>query len=135
MYTFSIPCKALSFNNCYPTNRMGRRYLTTEGSVFKKTVFNYVKEQCSKFKLPLDHVLIVEYYFYSNTAITKKGLPSKTSGDVDGKIKLTQDAMCEALNIDDSIIFEITAKKIFSAKNSITVIVRTLPMTEYNTIN
>jgi len=114
---------------------MGRRYLTTEGSVFKKTVFNYVKEQCSKFKLPLDHVLIVEYYFYSNTAITKKGLPSKTSGDVDGKIKLTQDAMCEALNIDDSIIFEITAKKIFSAKNSITVIVRTLPMTEYNTIN
>jgi len=75
--------------------------------------------------------LIVEYYFYSNTAITKKGLPSKTSGDVDGKIKLIQDAMCEALGVDDSIIFEITAKKIFSAKNSITAIIRTLPLESF----
>ena len=124
IYTFSVNRKALTFNSAYPTNKMGRRFLTREGKEFKEEVFYEVKKQCPGFQLKEKHVLCVEYFFYSKAVVTKKGTVSKTAGDLDGQIKLLQDAMCDALGLDDSIIFEINAKKILSSKDSITVIFR-----------
>jgi Holliday junction resolvase RusA-like endonuclease len=113
IYTFSVERKGMSLNSAYPTNKEGRRFLTREGRDYKMAVFYATKEQIKDFKIPDDHVLSVTYLFCMPNVFTKSGLPSKTALDTDNLCKLFQDSMCEALGINDSIIFEIKVSKVY----------------------
>jgi len=91
---FTIPL-APSLNNAYPTNwRTGRRYLTKAGNEFKTEVST-----------------ITRVYAYSADWEAGSGplglrlvmwFPNKRRTDLDGRIKLAQDAIAEGLGIDDS---------------------------------
>jgi len=92
--TFTIPL-APSLNNAYPTNwRTGRRYLTKAGNDFKHDVSTMAR-----------------VYAYSADWDAGSGplglrlvmwFPNKRRTDLDGRIKLAQDAIAEGLGIDDS---------------------------------
>ncbi len=92
--TFTIPL-APSLNNAYPTNwRTGRRYLSKAGNDFKA-----------------DAGTMVRVYAYAADWESGSGplglrlvmwFPNKRRTDLDGRIKLAQDAIAEGLGVDDS---------------------------------
>jgi Holliday junction resolvase RusA-like endonuclease len=131
VYIFSLQRKGMSFNSAYPTNKMGRRFLTREGKDYKMAVFYAVREQVKSFSIPDDHVLSVTYLFCMPNVFTKGGLPSKTALDTDNLCKLFQDSMCEALGIDDSIIFEIKVSKVFQEVATIYAKIEVVPKNRF----
>jgi Holliday junction resolvase RusA-like endonuclease len=70
------------------------------------------------------HCIEVIYEFYY-PILTKKGVISKTSKDVDNLIKSTQDCLFKNLICDDSSVVSVTSKKIHSdtPRIDITIIV------------
>jgi len=92
--TFTIPLP-VPLNNAYPTNwRTGRRYLTKAGNDFKAEVGTVVR--------------VYAYRAGWEAGESRLGLrlvmwfPNKRRTDLDGRIKLAQDAIAEGLCIDDS---------------------------------
>jgi Holliday junction resolvase RusA-like endonuclease len=71
------------------------------------------------------HCLHVEYKFFY-PILTKKGIISKTSKDVDNCIKTTQDCLFQNLLFDDAFITKVSAEKIHCEKPSIEIIVKIL---------
>ena len=92
--TFTIPL-APSLNNAYPTNwRTGRRYLSKAGNDFKTEVGTMARVYASSADWeagsgPLGLRLVMWF-------------PNKRRTDLDGRIKLAQDAIADGLSIDDS---------------------------------
>ena len=97
--------KPLSLNSMYPTNRQGRRFLTTEGKAYKEAI----KRLCVDLRVN-EGRLRFSYMVYG-PILTKQGNISKTAGDIDGWCKALMDACCEAAGVDDSSVIEIHAKK------------------------
>jgi Holliday junction resolvase RusA-like endonuclease len=105
----TLATKPLTFNSAYPTNKFGRRFLTREGKEYKSIIARATIEHfyhLRNYKGTLTFMAEIHGPF-----LTKKGVPSKTAGDIDGFTKLLIDASCESLGIDDSLVWRIEFEK------------------------
>ena len=105
----TINIKPMTFNSAYPTNRQGRRFLSSEGKRYKAQII----AATPRLNLPPQGQLTFKYII-SGPFITLKGTISKTAGDLDGFAKLLLDAVCEAAEVDDSRVFRIEAQKLIA---------------------
>ncbi len=97
-----------SINHHYATVQ-GRRVLSSEGRRFKTLVGQEVLCALAKRKtgppskvIPAGAPLGLDLHFYFISEIRR---------DIDGGLKITQDAVCEALGINDNRIIEVTLRK------------------------
>ncbi|MGH7230016.1 MAG: RusA family crossover junction endodeoxyribonuclease [Nitrospiraceae bacterium] len=93
-----------SINHQYATVN-GRRILSSAGRRYKEEVGRIVLLglACSPHRDVLLQVLRSHYLALS----MRFRFPSPLRRDVDGGLKITQDALCEALGLNDSRVFEI----------------------------
>ena len=104
MLTIKIPSEGMSLNQCYPTNKQGRRFLTPRGKEFKELVFHATRKALVKSPMAIDpekHYLTMELFFYSAKLLTKAGKINKNKTDLSNKVKLLEDSIFEALGVDD----------------------------------
>jgi crossover junction endodeoxyribonuclease RusA len=97
-----------SINHHYATVQ-GRRVLSSEGRRFKTLVGQEVLCALAKRRtgppshaIPASVPLGLDLHFYFVSEIRR---------DIDGGLKITQDAVCEALGINDNRIVEVTLRK------------------------
>lgn len=69
------------------------------------------------------HGLEVEAYFYIRNIFTKTGSISEKSGDIDGFLKCSIDAIFANLEIDDSAICKLTVYKLESDQDMSTFLI------------
>jgi len=105
-----IDVKPVSINQAYSTARTGRRFLVAKGKAYKLEIallsgrhFKNLVGYSEKLKFT---------YEIHGPWLRQDGKISKTAGDIDGFCKLMLDAVCEALDINDAVVFEIHAKKV-----------------------
>jgi Holliday junction resolvase RusA-like endonuclease len=105
-----IDIKPVSINQAYSTARTGRRFLVARGKAYKLEIallsgkhFKNLVGYSEKLKFT---------YEIHGPWLRQDGKISKTAGDIDGFCKLMLDAVCEALDINDAVVFEIHAKKV-----------------------
>lgn len=110
-----IPMMPPSVNNCYKRNRFGGMRLSKDGVDFKRIVAYKVKRDAMK--LSLSEKLSLEIEFHSPKWLTKKGLIARV--DVSNLIKIAEDALMEALGLDDKNVFELRVLKVPSSKSMI----------------
>jgi Holliday junction resolvase RusA-like endonuclease len=129
------PFGLLPFNNAYSQDRRsGRRFLTKQGKEFKQLVEKETWIQ-HPHKLVIDRSKVwveVEYFIYSPKILTKDGYVSLTKGDVDGQIKLFQDAVCSTLGFDDALITQDFRKQIHSSDYQTIMIIKLWPLRTIN---
>jgi Holliday junction resolvase RusA-like endonuclease len=122
LYFLNIPCKPVTWNRAYRKLGHGRgMFMTKEGTLYKNQVMMHCREQLEDFKILPNRVLKVRAYFCLPDFITKKGQTSKTAGDLDNYWKLTADAICAAIGVDDSLIWELTLVKSYSESPRVAV--------------
>jgi len=95
-FTIGLPVPA---NNAYPTSRTGHRYTSSRAKAFKQAAgfITHAARLSSRWESgngPLGLRLVL--WFKDNRRT-----------DIDGRVKLAQDAICEALHVDDSCIHEL----------------------------
>lgn len=114
IYSLVINRKPVSWNQAYRKLGNGKgMFMTEEGKSYKNFVSMACREQIDNFKILDDHILRAYVVFCDPSFITKKGKPSKTAGDCDNFWKLTADAMCGALGVDDSVIWDVRLIKVY----------------------
>ncbi len=89
--------------------------LSKDGVDFKRIVAYKVKRDAMK--LSLSEKLSLEIEFHSPKWLTKKGLIARV--DVSNLIKIAEDALMEALGLDDKNVFELRVLKVPSSKSMI----------------
>lgn len=109
----------ISVNKAYVTIR-GRRALSKEGKIYKSAVTTGVAKQlslCSDFTDLINDqtALKLEITLYLERT-ENKGYPNKTKTrykrvDVSNRVKLLEDALFDALGVDDSIVFSLIVTK------------------------
>src|SRR5215510_5266867 len=95
-----------SINHQYATVQ-GRRVLSRSGREFKRLVVEEVENWLDKYPqvdvaLFQHHYLALTITFYFISALRR---------DLDGGLKIAQDALCEALGINDNLVVEIHLSK------------------------
>ena len=97
-----------SINHQYATIK-GRRTLSAEGRSYKQLVGQHIlialaknPEQCRLRAALKSHNLGLSIWFYFSSALRR---------DLDGGLKITQDALCEALELNDNRVVEIHLHK------------------------
>jgi len=127
MLTIKIQTNALPLNRLYPTNKSGRRFLSKEGSDYKKIVhvetYRAVREQGFSFN-PKTHYLSSEIFFYTPKLITKKKEISKAKPDTSNLVKALEDAVFEVLGIDDCYNLDLNISVHYSKDPLIVFILR-----------
>ena len=93
---FSVDIKALSINEGYK----GRKFKTSVHKLFKDRM-DIALRKMDLPKLRPKEDFFINYIFYTST-----------NSDVDNLIKLTQDAICEKLGIDDRYLSGLHARKV-----------------------
>lgn len=114
-FVIEYPAIPPSSNNCYSTNRFGQRFLKKEGKAFKERVTHHVvstygHEIARLGKEPMLHVSFLYYLpkedLVNSTYGQKGGAKNKYKGsDVSNRVKLFEDAVFEALGLNDSLRF------------------------------
>lgn len=105
-----IDIKPVSINQAYSTARTGRRFLVAKGKAYKLEIALLSGKH---FKELLGYSEKLKFtYEIHGPWLRQDGKISKTAGDIDGFCKLMLDAVCEALDINDAVVFEIHAKKV-----------------------
>ena len=111
-----------SVNRAYATTRSGRRLLTSEGKLYKQSVRDIIGQRYSVVTPELTHLgqkplsLSVKIY----TRVENKGWSDgKVKNrykrvDISNRVKLLEDALFEALGVDDCLVFKLTVEKIDS---------------------
>lgn len=110
----------------YTTKYKTKEYTQFESLFASKS--RLYKAEFSKLNKHFDekiHCLHVEYRFYF-PILTKKGIISKTSKDVDNCIKTTQDCLFKNFLFDDAFITKVSAEKIHADKPEIEITVNIL---------
>lgn len=128
MLKIRIDAHALPLNRLYPSSLSGRRFLSKEGSDFKKLVSIKTREAVinNGFNFnPETQYISTEFYFYTPKLLTKSGNINKKKPDTSNCIKAIEDAIFETLGIDDCYNLDINASVFYSEKPSIIVMVRT----------
>lgn len=105
----TIPTKPLSMNSAYPTNKQGRRFLTSEGAAYK-TLIGIKARAVFPDLIGCQDTVRATVVVYG-PILTKNGTVSKTAMDLDNCLKLMLDAVTSALGFDDSLIVSIQAEK------------------------
>jgi crossover junction endodeoxyribonuclease RusA len=97
-----------SINHQYATVQ-GRRVLSRAGRDYKTLVAEAVEDWGARQHLPMsmvtvfqNHYLALTITFYFATALRR---------DLDGGLKIAQDALCEALGVNDNLVVEIHLSK------------------------
>ena len=95
-----------SINHQYATVQ-GRRVLSRAGREFKRLVVEEVENWLDKYPqvdvtLFQHHYLALTLTFYFRSALRR---------DLDGGLKIAQDALCEALGVNDNLVIEIHLSK------------------------
>src|SRR5262249_50558037 len=95
-----------SINHQYATVQ-GRRALSRSGREFKRLVVEEVENWLDKYPqvdvaLFQHHYLALTITFYFRSALRR---------DLDGGLKIAQDALCEALGVNDNLVVEIHLSK------------------------
>jgi crossover junction endodeoxyribonuclease RusA len=95
-----------SINHQYATVQ-GRRVLSRSGREFKRLVVEEVEDWLDKHPhvdvvLFQQHYLALRLMFYFMSALRR---------DLDGGLKIAQDALCEALGVNDNLVIEIHLSK------------------------
>ena len=95
-----------SINHQYATVQ-GRRVLSRAGREFKSLVAEEVENWLDKYPyvdvaLFQQHYLALTIMFYFRAALRR---------DLDGGLKIAQDALCEALGVNDNLVIEIHLSK------------------------
>src|SRR5207247_10276271 len=95
-----------SINHQYATVQ-GRRVLSRAGREFKRFVAEEVENWLDKYPhidvAPFQHhYLALTILFYFRSALRR---------DLDGGLKIAQDALCEALGVNDNLVIEIHLSK------------------------
>jgi len=95
-----------SINHQYATVQ-GRRVLSRAGREFKRLVVEEVEDWLEKHPhvdvaLFQQHYLALTLIFYFMSALRR---------DLDGGLKIAQDALCEALGVNDNLVIEIHLSK------------------------
>lgn len=111
--TIDIPLEPMTLNMAYPTNKStGGRSVSPRARAYKKAVFiivrnALVRNQDFRFD-PSKHYMSMSIVFRSPSMIAKedkrKKLPKRLSQikpDTSNCIKLLEDSICDAMNIDD----------------------------------
>lgn len=111
-----------SVNKAYATTRSGRRLLTSEGKLYKQSVRDIIGQRYSAVTPELNrlgqHPLSLTVKIY--TSVENRGwLEGKAKNrykrvDVSNRVKLLEDALFEALGVDDCLVFKLTVEKIDS---------------------
>ena len=123
---FSVPSLPPGINHYYKTTRFGGRYVCKEGVAFKKLVMQHVHfKRVGAGKRDVKYQLVLK--FSSPNWMTKKGSIHKRAGDIDGFAKCSIDALCEAIYIDDSAIFELHMYKVSSKEESTHFVLSEVP--------
>lgn len=108
-----IYIKPVGMNNIYSQNKNGRRFLSQKGKYYKEVIH----AACLKGKKNFDPCKIksyrVAYEFGVTDGLKKDGTIKRKRHDVDGFIKLVQDAGFESLGVDDSLVTKLSATKNF----------------------
>lgn len=104
-----------TINHCYKVNRWGGRRLSKDGVDFKRIVAFKIKADGVKFAG--SDKLSLEMELHSPKWLTKKGLIARA--DVSNLIKISEDALMEALGLDDKNVFELRVLKVPSPKSMI----------------
>lgn len=117
-------------NNLYATVG-GRRILSADARRFKAQVASHVQSLRFSGQLPdslLTNLrsgylsLFIDFYF-----------PTPMKRDLDGGLKITQDALCESLGINDNRVVDIHLVKRIDPRNPhITVQIETIPEDEWH---
>jgi len=119
----------ITLNHSHKISTRGKfttKYKTKEYTQFESVFASKMrlyKSECNKLNKYFDekvHCLHVDYRFYF-PILTKKGVISKTSKDVDNCIKTTQDCLFKNFLFDDAFITKVTAEKIHSDKSYIEI--------------
>lgn len=133
MIKIKIESDPMPLNRAYPTNKQGRRFLSKEGSDFKRLVSiatrNAYLSQGFKFSEETQF-LSTEVFFYSPKLFTKTGKLNQKKPDTSNCIKLLEDAIFETLGIDDCYNLDIHAHYNYSEKPIIVVIIRARSLSE-----
>lgn len=100
MTRFTVPVEAVSLNHAYRSfidwkTRRVRRALTSEGKAFKDEVMGVV--MAARVKAPAGRFTL-SLHFHGNWD-TLAGRPRRR--DLSNHVKLLEDAICEALGVDD----------------------------------
>lgn len=110
----------MSVNKAY-VNIKGRRALSKEGKIYKNSVTTGLAKQLSlctqvfeKLVIPNTPLQMELRLFFA--AVENKGYPNKAKTrykrmDVSNRVKLIEDAIFDALGVDDSAIFSLTITK------------------------
>lgn len=119
-----------SWRSSFQTNRV---YLCKEAENYKQTIEILAKNQLKKFfkesrQFPKGGFWTVDFKFYNPKTITAKGQVSKTKGDIDGGVKLTQDAIFSVMQADDALILASKQIQIPSKEWKTTVYLSWYPM-------
>jgi Holliday junction resolvase RusA-like endonuclease len=104
MLTIKIDTAALPMNNVYPTSKTGRRFLSPKGRDFKLLVSRATRESYLKTGFAFDpetQYISSEIFIYTPKLFTKKNKINKNKADTSNCIKTVEDAVFEALGIDD----------------------------------
>jgi crossover junction endodeoxyribonuclease RusA len=103
-----------SINHQYATVH-GRRVLSRAGRTYKQIVAEEVEHRIDQQQLPASvlalfrrHYLSLTITFYFATALRR---------DLDGGLKIAQDALCEALGVNDNLVVEIHLRKRVDRQN------------------
>jgi len=111
-----------SVNKAYATTRSGRRLLTSEGKLYKQSIRDVIGQKYSAYTPELsglgDKPLCLTVKLYTRTE-NKGWSEGKAKNrykrvDVSNRVKLLEDALFEALGVDDSLVFRLVVEKIDS---------------------
>jgi Holliday junction resolvase RusA-like endonuclease len=122
--TLKFDGKLISTNHAYFYDpRSKRKIMSKEGREFKKYITLSTIKQAKEIPkiTKFNNYIEIEYFIYSPNVLCKDGSINMRKGDVDGSIKLLQDAIFDGLGIDDSLILESYTKQMHS-QNSMTIV-------------
>lgn len=93
-----------SINHQYATVQ-GRRVLSRAGREYKRLVAEEVENWLSRQGLPVTAVAPLQQHYLSLSITFYFATPLRR--DLDGGLKIAQDALCEALGVNDNLVVEI----------------------------
>ena len=122
---------SITVNGAYSTLPNGRRCKSPAYARYIKEFDGYVLTKVNEIKALKSNleghtslVLELVFYFPKDKLFYPDGNPKKL--DVSNRIKVIEDLLCNALGIDDSLIFDLHAKKRIAEKESISLCIRPL---------
>jgi hypothetical protein len=121
MIYLEVPSLPISVNAAYTKKRgSGARILTEEGRAYKKETTNHLvrayPQELRYFVKNIPYQLLVHLTFSSRDELYCKGYPDQTNSrykrnDVTNRVKLFEDALCDANGCDDTQHWVVTLVK------------------------